>query len=82
MKPRWRRISFIYIAILLAGVALVTFLLRMPQQRPEEVPLNEVIEMSKSGQIEKLVMEADWLSVQFIHTLSWENNQWTGRVCT
>jgi len=42
MRPSWRRNSLIYIAILLAGIALIVFL--MPTaSKPVEVPLSEVV---------------------------------------
>ena len=63
MKPRWRRIGFLYLVILVAGVSLIAFALRGPQQSPQEIPLSEVIEKSQSGQIEKLVVEGEWLTI-------------------
>jgi len=63
MKPRWRRIGLVYVIILVAGISLIAFALRGPQQRPEEIPLSEVMTASQSGQVEKLVVEGEWLTV-------------------
>jgi len=63
MKPRWRRIGFLYLIILVAGISLIAFALRGPQQNPQEILLSDVIEKSQNGQIEKLVVEGEWLTV-------------------
>jgi len=64
MKPRWRRISLIYILIIIAGIALITFVLYTPQQGAEEkLSLSEVINMSQNNAIEKLVIDGEWLVV-------------------
>ena len=62
MKPNWRRNSLIYIAILIAAIALISFL--WPgADKPEEVPLSEVIAKSQTGEIEKIVVEGEVLIV-------------------
>ena len=64
MKSRWRRSSLVYIFIIIAGIALVTFILRMPQQGAEEKPsLSQVVEMSQKNEIDRLVIEGEWLVV-------------------
>ncbi len=63
MKPRWRRIGLLYLVILVGGISLITFALRGPQQSPQEIPLSDVIEKSRNGQVEKLVVEGEWLTV-------------------
>ncbi len=65
MKPWWQRISVIYIIIIVGGVALLTFLLRMPQQGPDEIPLSEAITMSHSqaGEIDSIVEDGEWLTI-------------------
>jgi len=63
MKPRWRRVGFLYLIILVAGISLIAFALRGPQQNPQEILLSDVIEKSQNGQIEKLVVEGEWLTV-------------------
>jgi len=62
MAAGWKRSGLIYIIILAAAVALVTFLISAPQ-KPEEVPLSQVIAMSNDNQIEKVVEENEWLTV-------------------
>ncbi len=63
MKPRWRRVGFLYLIILVAGISLIAFALRGPQQNPQEIPLSDVIEKSQNGQLEKLVVEGEWLTI-------------------
>ena len=62
MKSSWRRKIFIYIAILLVGIAFITYLLPTAK-KPAEIPLSEAITMSQSGQIEKIVVEGDVLTI-------------------
>ena len=62
MRPSLRRNSLIYIAILLAGVALIAFLVPTAS-KPTEVPLSEVIALSQSGEIEMILVEGDELTI-------------------
>jgi len=62
MRPSWRRNSLIYIAILLAGIALIAFLVPTAS-KPTEVPLSEVIALSQSGEIEMILVEGDELTI-------------------
>ncbi len=63
MKPRWKRISLLYIFIIIAGVALVVILFTSQQGQVEEPSLSKVIDMSQTGQLDKLVIEGEWLIV-------------------
>ena len=62
MKPSWKRSSLIYIAILLAAVALFSYLLPKANE-PEEVPLSEVIAMSQDKKIAEITVEEDLLII-------------------
>ena len=62
MRPSWRRNSLIYIAILLAGIALIAVLVPTAS-KPTEVPLSEVIALSQSGEIEMILVEGDELTI-------------------
>ncbi len=62
MKPSWKRSSLIYIAILLAAVALFSYLLPSAN-KPEEVPLSEVIAMSQNKEIAEIEVEEDTLLI-------------------
>ena len=62
MKPGWQRNSLIYIAILLAAVALFSFILPATK-KPVEIPLSEAIAMSQKGEIEKIVVENEKLLI-------------------
>ncbi|MBA7614466.1 ATP-dependent zinc metalloprotease FtsH [subsurface metagenome] len=62
MKLNWRRNGIIYIAILLAGIALFSFL--WPgADKPEEIPLSRLIAMSQSEEIKKIEIEGDALLI-------------------
>ncbi len=60
MKPGWQRNSLIYIAILLAAVALFSFILPTVQ-KPAEIGLDEIVAMSQRGEIENMVIDGDEL---------------------
>jgi len=62
VNPSWKRNSFIYIAILVAAVALFAYLLPSAN-KPEEVPLSEVIAMSQNKEIAEIEVEEDVLVV-------------------
>ncbi|MFC2017542.1 ATP-dependent metallopeptidase FtsH/Yme1/Tma family protein, partial [Chloroflexota bacterium] len=62
MKSRWQRNSLIYLAILFAGVALVSLLLSSPQ-KPAEIPLSEAVAMSQSKKIVEIKVEDDALNI-------------------
>ncbi len=62
MKPSWKRNSLIYIAILLAGVALFSYLLPTTK-KPAEVPLSDVVSMSQGKEIKEIRVEEDTLYV-------------------
>jgi cell division protease FtsH len=62
MGSSWRRSGLVYLVILIAGVALATFL--FSGSKPTEVPLSpDVITMSKEGQIKKIVEDGQWLTI-------------------
>jgi len=56
MSSIWKRSGFIYLAILIAVVALATYLFSS-SQKPVEIPLSEAIIMSQGNSIEKIVVE-------------------------
>jgi cell division protease FtsH len=62
MGSGWKRSGLVYIIILIAGVALATFLFS-GSQKPTEVPLSDVITMSQENRIEKIVEEGEWLTI-------------------
>ena len=62
MKPSWKRSSLIYVAILLAAVALFSYLLPSAN-KPEEVPLSDIIAMSQNKEIAEINVEDDLLLV-------------------
>ena len=62
MKPGWQRNSLIYIAILLAAIALFSLILPTVK-KPSEIGLDEAIAMSQHNEIEKLVIDGDELLI-------------------
>jgi cell division protease FtsH len=62
MKSNWQRNSLIYIAILLAAVALFSFILPT-SKKPAEIPLSEAVAMSQQGEIEKIVIDGEELLI-------------------
>jgi len=62
VRPNWKRSSLIYIAILLAAIALFSYLIPSAN-KPEEVPLSEVVAMSKGKGIAEIKVEGDMLLV-------------------
>jgi cell division protease FtsH len=62
MGSSWRRSGLVYIVILIAGVALATFLFSAPQ-KTMEIPLSEAITLSTEHQIEKIEVEGQWLNI-------------------
>jgi len=62
VKPGWKRNGFIYVAILLAAVALFSYLLPSAN-KPEEVPFSDVIAMSQNKEIARIEVEEDALLV-------------------
>ena len=62
MKPAWKRNSLIYIAILLASIALFSYLLPTTN-KPEEVPLSKVVAMSQGKEIAEIRVEDDALLI-------------------
>src|SRR4051812_38219426 len=59
MKKSTRSFLFLVGAILVAAFLLV---LSLPQQKVENVPLSQVIEETKNGKIETIVVEGDKLT--------------------
>jgi cell division protease FtsH len=62
MRQSWTRNGLIYIALLLAGIALFSYLLPAAD-KPQEVPLSQVIELSQKNEITKIKVDKDTLLV-------------------
>ncbi len=62
MGANWKRSGFIYVFILLVGIALLTLLFSSPP-KPTEIPLSQAITMSDEGKISKIVVEGQWLTI-------------------
>jgi len=62
MGSSWRRSGLIYIIILLAGVALATFLFSGPQ-KPDEIQLSQVVSLSAEHKIQQIVVDGQWLNI-------------------
>ncbi len=62
MNSTWRRSGFIYIIILLVGVALATYLFSN-SEKLEEKPLSQIIAMSEKGEIKQILVDGQWLTI-------------------
>ena len=62
MKPNWKRNSLIYIIVIIAGIALFSFLLPT-DSKPKEIPLSEVVAMSQNKEIAEIEVEEDLLLI-------------------
>ena len=62
MKSDWKRNTFIYLAILLAGIAIFSYF--MPSaNKATEISLSQVVTMSQKHEINKIDIENDVLSI-------------------
>ncbi len=62
MKINWRRSILVYLAIIIAAVALFSFVLP-DSPKPKEIPLSQVIAMSQNGEIDEILVEGDALNI-------------------
>ena len=62
MKPGMMYKSLIVIMIIIAGVALVSYILPAAN-KPAEIPLSQAIAMSRDNGIEKIMVEGDALLI-------------------
>jgi len=69
VKPSWKRSSLIYIAIILAAVALFSYLLPTAN-KPEEVPLSQVIALSQDKKIAEIKVEDDLLTITTVDDIA------------
>ena len=63
MNSRWMRNSFIYLLIVVAVMAIFFNLLSAPLGGSKEIGLNQVISMAARGQLEKIEVKGDKLTV-------------------
>jgi cell division protease FtsH len=62
MKSDWKRNTFIYLAILLAGIAIFSYF--MPSaNKATEIPLSQVVGMSQKHEISKIDIENEILNI-------------------
>ena len=62
MKPGWKRSGLIYIFILLAAIALFSFIIPSAN-KPEEIPLSQAIAMSQNKEIAEIEVEDELLTI-------------------
>lgn len=64
MKPKARNTGLFYLLLLVAVTALIIFIVRgVPQVKPKEIPISQVITMSQSGEILQIDVNGAWLNV-------------------
>jgi cell division protease FtsH len=62
MRVNWKRSAIIYLVIIIAAITFFTVILPSGEE-PQEIPLSEAITMSQNGQIEKIVVDNDTLTI-------------------
>ncbi len=62
MKVNWKRNALIYLAILVAAVALFSYIIPTTN-KPEEIPLSQVITMSQNKEIAEIEVEEEVLAI-------------------
>jgi cell division protease FtsH len=63
-QPKVRSISLLYLLIFACGIALIFWVFRAaPSAKPEEIPISQVVTMSQTNEIKKLVVEGEWLNI-------------------
>jgi len=62
MRINWKRSLLFYIVIIVAAVVLFTVILPSGTE-PEEIPLSDVIQMSRDGEIYSILVEGDTLRI-------------------
>ncbi len=62
MAANWKRSGIVYIVVLIAAVALAPVLISTPQ-KPTRVPVSEIIAMSESNEIDKILEDGAMLIV-------------------
>ncbi|HEX9896484.1 MAG TPA: ATP-dependent zinc metalloprotease FtsH [Dehalococcoidales bacterium] len=63
MKPKARNTGLYYLLLLVSIAALVVFIIRVPQPKPQEIPISQVINMSQNEEIDKINVNGEWLTV-------------------
>ena len=64
MKPKARNTGLFYLLLLVAVTALIIFIVRgVPQAKPQEIPISQVITMSQGGQISEIQVNGTWLDI-------------------
>jgi len=59
MKQGFRNNFLVYVIILIAAVALLSFFLPTSEEKPEEISLSEAIAMSQNNEIAEVVLDED-----------------------
>jgi cell division protease FtsH len=63
MKPKVRNTGLFYLLLLASIAALVVFIVRVPQPKPQEIPISQVITMSQNNEIDKIAVDGEWLTI-------------------
>ena len=63
MKPKARNTGLFYLLLLASIAALVVFIMRVPQPKPEEIPISKVVTMSQNDEIDKIIVDGEWLDI-------------------
>jgi cell division protease FtsH len=63
MNPKAKNTGWFYLLLMVVIIAVIIFVMRVPQEKPEEVPISQVIAMSQNSEIEKIEVNGEWLTV-------------------
>jgi len=63
MKPKTRNTGLFYLLLMASIIAVIIFVMRVPQEKPDEIPISQVIAMSQNSEIEKIEVNGEWLTV-------------------
>jgi len=64
MKPKARNTGLFYLLLLVSITALIIFIVRgVPQAKPQEIPISQVITMSQNNELQKIAVDREWLSI-------------------
>jgi cell division protease FtsH len=63
MKPKTRNTGLFYLLLLASIAALVIFIIRVPQPKPQEVPISQIITLSQDGEIQRIDVDGEWLNI-------------------
>ncbi|MDD5288965.1 MAG: ATP-dependent zinc metalloprotease FtsH [Dehalococcoidales bacterium] len=63
-QPKVRNISVVYLLIFACVIAMVFWVFRtVPTDKPQEIPISQVVTMSQAGEIKKIEVDGEYLNI-------------------